>query len=206
MTGRNDPCPCGSGRKYKKCCDKGGVVSIGLLLAEELRNVQQSMLMYTEEVSGVRMGQEYRQLLQQYPNHMLETMGGDFLSFLAMCVQKDKTGKTLMERFIQEYAADLPRERMKEIVRSWRGQARFLSGTVEEIGDEIVIIRDVLTGQKVHVAEKEEAMETKCYVHGILLPYEQQFIFLMIPIVQMPERNIFRSFFALKEKKKHEEL
>lgn len=23
-TGRNDPCPCGSGRKYKKCCGTGG--------------------------------------------------------------------------------------------------------------------------------------------------------------------------------------
>jgi preprotein translocase subunit SecA len=22
-TGRNDPCPCGSGKKYKKCCGKG---------------------------------------------------------------------------------------------------------------------------------------------------------------------------------------
>lgn len=22
--GRNDPCPCGSGKKYKKCCGKGG--------------------------------------------------------------------------------------------------------------------------------------------------------------------------------------
>jgi len=21
--GRNDPCPCGSGKKYKKCCGKG---------------------------------------------------------------------------------------------------------------------------------------------------------------------------------------
>jgi uncharacterized protein YecA (UPF0149 family) len=21
-TGRNDPCPCGSGRKYKQCCGK----------------------------------------------------------------------------------------------------------------------------------------------------------------------------------------
>ncbi|NSW92407.1 MAG: SEC-C domain-containing protein [Firmicutes bacterium] len=21
-TGRNDPCPCGSGKKYKKCCGK----------------------------------------------------------------------------------------------------------------------------------------------------------------------------------------
>lgn len=25
--GRNDPCPCGSGKKYKKCCmGKGGIV------------------------------------------------------------------------------------------------------------------------------------------------------------------------------------
>ncbi len=23
MIGRNDPCPCGSGKKYKKCCGKG---------------------------------------------------------------------------------------------------------------------------------------------------------------------------------------
>ena len=23
--GRNDPCPCGSGKKYKKCCGKGKV-------------------------------------------------------------------------------------------------------------------------------------------------------------------------------------
>ena len=22
--GRNDPCPCGSGRKHKKCCGRGG--------------------------------------------------------------------------------------------------------------------------------------------------------------------------------------
>ena len=25
--GRNDPCPCGSGKKYKKCCGAGGVLS-----------------------------------------------------------------------------------------------------------------------------------------------------------------------------------
>jgi uncharacterized protein YecA (UPF0149 family) len=23
--GRNDPCPCGSGKKYKKCCGAGGL-------------------------------------------------------------------------------------------------------------------------------------------------------------------------------------
>jgi SWIM/SEC-C metal-binding protein len=24
--GRNDPCPCGSGKKYKKCCGAGGML------------------------------------------------------------------------------------------------------------------------------------------------------------------------------------
>ncbi len=28
-TGRNDPCPCGSGRKYKKCCGAAGVLAAG---------------------------------------------------------------------------------------------------------------------------------------------------------------------------------
>ncbi len=27
VAGRNDPCPCGSGRKYKKCCGKAGGVA-----------------------------------------------------------------------------------------------------------------------------------------------------------------------------------
>ncbi|HCW53605.1 MAG TPA: hypothetical protein DG753_07705 [Clostridium sp.] len=26
LVGRNDPCPCGSGKKYKKCCGKNGNV------------------------------------------------------------------------------------------------------------------------------------------------------------------------------------
>jgi uncharacterized protein YecA (UPF0149 family) len=25
--GRNDPCPCGSGKKYKKCCGAGEVLN-----------------------------------------------------------------------------------------------------------------------------------------------------------------------------------
>ena len=29
-TGRNDPCPCGSGKKYKKCCGKLVFIAWGL--------------------------------------------------------------------------------------------------------------------------------------------------------------------------------
>ena len=26
--GRNDPCPCGSGKKYKKCCEASGALEV----------------------------------------------------------------------------------------------------------------------------------------------------------------------------------
>jgi hypothetical protein len=33
-TGRNDPCPCGSGKKYKHCCERKAVVQPTLPAAE----------------------------------------------------------------------------------------------------------------------------------------------------------------------------
>jgi len=36
-TGRNDPCPCGSGRKYNKCCLAETFVQVGK--EESIRNV-----------------------------------------------------------------------------------------------------------------------------------------------------------------------
>lgn len=34
-TGRNDPCPCGSGQKYKKCCEAKDEAKRGETLAAE---------------------------------------------------------------------------------------------------------------------------------------------------------------------------
>ena len=35
MVGRNDPCTCGNGKKYKKCCGKTNVVDISTVIDEE---------------------------------------------------------------------------------------------------------------------------------------------------------------------------
>ncbi|MFC3885599.1 SEC-C metal-binding domain-containing protein [Bacillus songklensis] len=34
--GRNGPCPCGSGKKYKRCCGKGAVVSLNHVINQEI--------------------------------------------------------------------------------------------------------------------------------------------------------------------------
>ncbi|HXX80137.1 MAG TPA: SEC-C metal-binding domain-containing protein [Thermodesulfovibrionales bacterium] len=35
-TGRKDPCPCGSGKKYKKCCLAKTSVQVGMVVKEKI--------------------------------------------------------------------------------------------------------------------------------------------------------------------------
>ena len=42
MTGRNDPCPCGSGKKYKKCCLKKDEEARRVALAEAERAAREA--------------------------------------------------------------------------------------------------------------------------------------------------------------------
>src|ERR1700693_3526636 len=51
--GRNDPCPCGSGRKYKKCCAAGGIpvpVGIERLLAQARQDLLQRRFERAEQL------------------------------------------------------------------------------------------------------------------------------------------------------------
>ena len=45
MVGRNDPCPCGSGKKYKKCCERKDAVTVEDLLTDEMEHLLQTFLM-----------------------------------------------------------------------------------------------------------------------------------------------------------------
>lgn len=38
MFPRNDPCPCGSGRKYKRCCDGTVSINAATILRNERKN------------------------------------------------------------------------------------------------------------------------------------------------------------------------
>lgn len=42
-TGRNDPCPCGSGRKLKRCCEAATRPTVGGKLAVALRWVLRAL-------------------------------------------------------------------------------------------------------------------------------------------------------------------
>lgn len=51
--GRNDPCPCGSGRKYKKCCLNKKGIDLGKM-RERLANKFKIQLKTEDDVKGIR--------------------------------------------------------------------------------------------------------------------------------------------------------
>ena len=42
MVGRNDPCLCGSGKKYKKCCEGKEQVTVETVFHDEIENTLQT--------------------------------------------------------------------------------------------------------------------------------------------------------------------
>ena len=54
MVKRNDPCPCGSGKKYKKCCDSKQQITVETVAIEELERVLQTFYLEYPERKDVR--------------------------------------------------------------------------------------------------------------------------------------------------------
>jgi protein O-GlcNAc transferase len=69
--GRNDPCPCGSGKKHKHCCQPNGNVSMAKTRSSDL-SILQAIQIAREHHQAGRLPQAeaiYQQILQVEPNH-----------------------------------------------------------------------------------------------------------------------------------------
>ncbi len=88
--GRNEPCPCGSGKKYKKCCFKSDQVS--QKLADTRRDANEIL---TEDTSIYTLWSEWRQARESVdfnflydlldPNGELSAQFADRAEFVAQC-------------------------------------------------------------------------------------------------------------------------
>ncbi|MER1985312.1 MAG: SEC-C domain-containing protein [Solibacillus sp.] len=63
MVGRNDQCPCGSGKKYKKCCEGNQQTTVTAVFHEEIENVLQTFYSTYPDRGDIR---EYMELVQNW--------------------------------------------------------------------------------------------------------------------------------------------
>jgi len=109
LIGRNDPCPCGSGKKYKKCCAKFDEAKSAQLSAEECRffyEIWYGLMSFVNE----RMGVIKAKIKPEYPNAVSD-------------MRIHKVREVLWENpeLIDEYINEtqLPQEKI-DILKLWR--------------------------------------------------------------------------------------
>ncbi|QHE63185.1 hypothetical protein FHE72_20840 [Rossellomorea vietnamensis] len=172
--GRNEPCPCGSGKKYKKCCEN--VVNIDTLVSQELDVLQAQLYDFIATAQSDEMEESYHHYLSK-----MDLMQADpdiyemaFVSWYG-ATQKDADGVRLIERFVDKQLSTVTRPQTAEVLESWKN-VRVTAGTVEKLDDNTLRVGEAITGDTLIVTEKFGKLEENSFFLGLLLPNGEKYL------------------------------
>ncbi|MBT2636210.1 SEC-C domain-containing protein [Bacillus sp. ISL-26] len=148
---RNAPCPCGSGKKYKKCCGSKAVDIPADIAAKEAKQIQENLMEYAftvhrESISSFINKHEFMSSMdRQTKDISVFNLGiwGIFFRQLA-------DGKTIFEDYLQKKGGNINRPKTREIVESWKSMTPALM-LLEDIKEGMIHFEDVMTKKQFKV-------------------------------------------------------
>ncbi|MEB1805895.1 MAG: SEC-C domain-containing protein [Bacillaceae bacterium] len=189
---RNDVCPCGSGKKYKKCCGGNSVVTVGHLLDQELEAVQGDILHFAMS--------NYEDLIDAYLEEYYDKFdipveARDIFHFFALLwviiSVELSNGKTILVEYVDRNLYKHTRQKTKEIVQSWTKAKPALSIILHQEGNNYLRLKDFFTGEEilVKVRERENEFNIGGLMLSILLPSGHTKMFFIDGLDLPPEKT-----------------
>jgi len=151
--GRNDPCPCGSGKKYKKCCLPK--TRSQRKVDEDERNLRDTILKFA---ASERFSYDWKRALDMYRASSEDVDFEEFaeeVEFIDWVIHDYRcigSGEPLVTIFAREKASTL-NERQRRILTEWQNT---LFGVYEVIGiskGEGIRLKDIVTGEEYFVED-----------------------------------------------------
>lgn len=158
--GRNDPCPCSSGKKYKKCClRKNNLVQITEYKREQFYQNKHALVEKMTEfmVEHVPFN-EYHKLKSQFRKRLNSDMSQEgeeqYFNFWLHFFNRFENGLRGVEWFFKENEHRLQAEE-KEMARSWITLQPKLLQAINRMNNTI-IFEDIFTKEQFSVSDHEE--------------------------------------------------
>lgn len=167
MVGRNDPCPCGSGKKYKKCHGKAQTVSVTDLVNDELFKVRQ--LFFSENPDQQEL-QAFRTHQQEWQPRLMQSMAEQDAQAFVIENYLFMKRPELWQEFLVKQTEQAQRPTTKNVLESWKDVTVFLGEYLE--GDvETAQFKDVFTDKTYTMNDQPPTdMEDGQGLLAILLP------------------------------------
>lgn len=181
---RNGPCPCGSGKKYKKCCGANEAVSITNLIDSEIDSLQKHILHFAFYHFGQEIQEDFEDLEEII---QIDTdQEREFYEFIHaiwfILFEGLDDGETIIEKFIAAEAGKIKRPKLRKILQTWT-EARTIAGKVLSVENNKVTVADGFTSEELEaiIANVPITVEEGAFFVGILVPYEQNYVFFPSP-------------------------
>jgi uncharacterized protein YecA (UPF0149 family)/transcriptional regulator with XRE-family HTH domain len=207
--GRNEPCPCGSGKKHKKCCGKNEVVSINQILEQEVTELQLEILHFAMTQYEWELHEIIDEQIDELaiPPEAEEVFIFNLTNWVVFSVPVD-SGKTILELYIEKNYRSIKRPKLREIFQSWDTARPSVSRLVSREQDTI-LVEDVFSNEsvKVKMLEKGRELENGSLVIGIIIPMgeESTFFTTFIDLHKSESDGAERNILALYEESGEED-
>ncbi|MEK4523793.1 SEC-C metal-binding domain-containing protein [Psychrobacillus sp. FSL W7-1457] len=171
MIGRNDPCPCGSGKKYKKCCESKQTISIEEVKTEELERVLQTFYdEYPERKDYAAFGEFAADWIKPLKSFMEQEM----IEAIAMDEFFFHQRLDIWTGYVEKQRKKIARPSTLNVLDSW-SEPRAFVGEVTAVEAEYLTVKHILTDEIILLRrENDKPVPTGMHIYCFILPDGQE--------------------------------
>ncbi|OHR74204.1 hypothetical protein HMPREF3291_04255 [Bacillus sp. HMSC76G11] len=168
--GRNDPCHCGSGKKYKKCCMKKET-SLEAIRHEDLEKLQVELMEFASANFSRQMDDAVKEKMGKLNRDEHQNVYGALLVWAVFSVPF--VHGRVIEAFVEKKQKEEVRPSTLSQLKQWAEAAPSFSVIESIMDDEWFTVRDLFSNEekKVKVAQGAASFEEGGLLLGYLLPY-----------------------------------
>lgn len=167
MVKRNDPCPCGSGKKYKKCCEGKQQVTVETVAIEELERVLETFYLEYPERKDVRayidhVGTWQPKLENALPHEFIEAIALDDFFFHQQ--------PTIWTSYLKKTKKKTVRPSTLSVLEGWSQPTLFI-GTVNAVEEDYFQATHTLSNEVINLRrENDKPIPEGMHVFSFILP------------------------------------
>ncbi len=166
MVGRNDPCPCGSGKKYKKCHGKNALGDITTLVSEEIDRIVEGFVKESFHTQDYRELEKRNHLWQDalqhaFTNKLIDTIAMETYIYI------DRP--EVWQNYINHQLTLQNRQQVKDILQSWLKPVYMLA-KVDSQSPEVIALTDIVTNKSYVMNGTPAKTFSGSWLFGIFMP------------------------------------
>ena len=166
MIGRNDPCICGSGKKYKKCCQLKEVKTIETVMNEELEFLLQTFYSTYPERKDIR---DYITLNQKWSPVLEGSLQRELIEAIVLDEFFFHKRPDIWEGYLKRQMKKILRPATLALLAKWNKPSLFV-GQVEKVEERYITAKHLLTDAVYKIRrENNKPIPENMYVFTFLL-------------------------------------